>query len=329
MKNVLKEFIEKHKDKKIAITSHVSPLIDPDGMASCLALKEYFKVFKIESKVYYNGELSHPQNKTIVNVLNMEMEKEEIPDDSILVIVDATETNVVCKIKPSLVIDHHKNNSKAEFQIIESKYGACSTIIWELVKDDIVKENSDVFTALLLGIRTDTNDLISENMIENDFIAYQELLSLSDKEKLQKVMNYPLPRYIYDARLELRKDGNFYEGDGVFIGGIGNIPSSQRDVISLLAEENNRMESIQTSIIFAITDKKDLEVSVRSTNVSLDVGSMCKELFNGGGNSYKGGAKIPLTFWNDLENGEKFKFWELTCKHMFRKVMKENLKEEK
>ena len=317
--------LKKEKQKKVAICLHENPVADPDTMGSAVGMRLFLKKQGIEGIIYYKGEISHPQNKTIVNVLNIEMIKDVVPDGLPIIVVDGTEKNAGVN-RADLVIDHHKSESKAEYQIINPNYGACSTMVWEIIKeaDIIKKENADTFTSMLLGIRTDTNDLISENMIENDFVAYQELLKLSDKEKLQKVMNYPLPRYLYDARLDLRKDGNYHEADGTFIGGIGYIPSSQRDAIAILAEDYTRMDAVQTAVIFAITDKKYLEVSVRSSNVSLDVGAMCKDLFDGGGNAYKGGGKIPLAFWSNLENGEKTKFWDITCKHMFRTVLKEN-----
>jgi nanoRNase/pAp phosphatase (c-di-AMP/oligoRNAs hydrolase) len=91
------------------------------------------------------------------------------------------------------------------------------------------------------------------------------------------------------------------------------------------------MDSISTAVIFAIVDKSKLQISIRSSNVSLDVGTMCKEMFNGfgGGTSYKGGASIPLNFYSMLENSEKDLFWDVTCKHMFRKVLREGFDDKK
>jgi len=330
-----KKFIEDLLAKdatEVNIAIHDAP--DPDAMGSAVGIQFLLKNYGIDSNIYYRSEISHPQNKTLVNVLNIQMLKiaNKIDNDYKTITVDCTEKNS-CVKKVDFVIDHHKETTTSKQKIILPQFGACSSIVFNLIKglskEDNWSEHTDVFTALLLGIRTDTNDLISENMIKDDFIAYQELLDISDKEKLQKVMNYPLPRYSYDKRLLLHKEGNSSESDGVFVGGIGFILEAQRDVISVLAEEYARMDSISTAIIFAIVDKSKLQISVRSSNVSLDVGSMCKELFNGfgGGTSYKGGASIPLNFYSQLENGEKDLFWEVTCKHMFRKVLKENFNE--
>lgn len=322
-----KEFVEYYKlegkEEPVNICLHDAP--DPDCVGSGLGISLFLKSNGIESKIFYGGEISHPQNKTIVNVLNISMSKTTKPIQGVNVCVDCTEHNSVAE-NPTLVIDHHKSQTKAKFQIIEPSYGACSTLIWKLIKQiEFDASEVNIYTALLLGIRTDTNDLVSETMTRDDFVAYQELLDLADKEALQKVMNYPFPRYLYDKRVVLHKDENSYEANGMFVGGIGFIPSDQRDVISILAEEYARMESVQTAVVFAITDKKNLEVSIRSTNVSLDVNQMCKDLFGdyGGGKTNAGGAKIPLTFYNDIDGSLGSEFWKITRSHMFKKILRE------
>lgn len=316
---------EKLEKPVVNICLHDAP--DPDCVGSGLGMAMYLKHFGIESNIYYGGEISHPQNKTIVNVLNISMQKRNKPIDGVNVCVDCTEKNSSVAAVADFVIDHHKSTSEATFQVIEPSYGACSTLIWRLLKqvEDLDTSEINIYTALLLGIRTDTNDLISESMTRDDFIAYQELLELADKEALQKVMNYPYPRYLYDKRVVLHKDENSYEANGMFVGGIGFIPADQRDVIAILAEEYARMESVQTAVVFAITDKKNLEVSIRSTNVSLDVNQMCKDLFgdHGGGKINAGGAKIPLMFYNDIDTTLSSDFWKITRSHMFKKVLRE------
>lgn len=325
--NEFVEYVKSQAEEDVTpvvnICLHYAP--DPDCVGSGLGMSLFLKSHGIESKIFYGGEISHPQNKTIVNVLNIALNKTNKNIEGINVCVDCTESNSVAA-DATFVVDHHKNSSKAKYQVIDPNYGACSTMIWNLLKEvEYDPEEVNIFTALLLGIRTDTNDLVSENMTRDDFIAYQELLDLADKEALQKVMNYPFPRYLYDKRVILHKDENSAENNGVFVGGIGLIPADQRDVIAILAEEYARMESIQTAVVFAITDKKNLEVSVRSSNVSLDVNQMCKDLFGefGGGKTSSGGAKIPLSFYGDIEGNLSNEFWKITRSHMFKKVLRE------
>jgi len=328
------DFIESLSDKEkndtvINICMHNGP--DPDAIGSALGMQFILNNLGWNSQIYYSGEISHPQNKTLVNVLDIPLSKTEENIEGINICVDGTEANS-CVKTADFVIDHHKNITKAKLSIIEPSYGSCVSLIWQLFKElkiELTSEDSNVATALLLGVRTDTNDLTSENMVVEDFTAYQELLDFADKEALQKIMNYPLPRYLYDKRINLHREGNFYESNGTFVGGIGFITGAQRDAIAILSEEYTRMESVNTAVIFAITDKKNLHVSIRSSLTSLDVGALCHELFGdfGGGKAYKGGATIPLSFYGELENGEASAFWKITCKQMFKKILKESWKD--
>lgn len=329
----IKKYKLENEDKIVRINTHYNP--DPDCIGSAMGLQLILKDEGVDSIIYYAGEVSHPQNKTIVNVLEVVMQKRNghpIPD-GIDICVDCTEGNSKAE-EPMLVIDHHKATSKAKYKFIDASFGSCSALVWKFMKEldhKIASENSAVYTSLLLGIRTDTNDLVSENISKDDFLGYQELLQCSDREALQKVMNYPFPRYLYDNRTAIQKEGNFLEKDGTFIGGVGFITGGQRDVISILSEEYARMESVTTSVVFAIVDKKELHVSVRSTLVSVDVNQMMKDLFGdfGGGKSNAGAARIPLNFYEDVGVGEESdKFWKLTCKQMFKKVLKDQFKDE-
>ena len=328
-KKILLDFLEDIKDTEEPINIILHPAPDPDAVGSALGIQLLLKNKGHDSNILYSGDISHPQNKTIVNILNIPVKKHNngVPA-GINICVDCTEGNSIAE-DPLLVIDHHRLDSKAKYKIIDSSYGANATLVWELLKEYDVNhdiENSYVYTALLLGIRTDTNDLISEYMSKNDFVAYQELLELADKDALQKAMNYPLPRYLYERRMALHEEGNSQEANGVFVGGIGYIPTDQRDVIAILAEEYTRMESVQTAVIFAITGKKHLEVSIRTHLVSLDVNQMCKDLFGdfGGGKSNAGAAKIPLNFYEELDDKSSDQFWKVTRKQMFKNVLKEN-----
>jgi nanoRNase/pAp phosphatase (c-di-AMP/oligoRNAs hydrolase) len=326
------EEVKKLGKTEINIIMHDTP--DPDAAGSAFGFQLICKHLGFESKIYYKGEISHPQNKTLVNLLSLPVVKvTNNPPEGVNVCVDGTPQNS-CVSEAMLIIDHHKpNNSKAKFQVIKPSLGACSTLVWHMIKEFKIEKNPDqanIYTALLVGIRTDTNDLISDYMTFEDFQAYEELTELADKDLLQKIMNYPLPRYLYDARLILNDKGNSYESNGTFVGGIGFIQATQRDAIAILAQEYARMEGVHTAIIFAVTDKKMLEVSVRSSNVAFDVNAFCKEVFgeHGGGTSYKGAARIPLMFYSNIDDKLKDSFWQVTCNHMFKLVHKENWKDD-
>jgi len=179
-------------------------------------------------------------------------------------------------------------------------------------------------TSLLIGIRTDTKDMSSENISQYDFDAWQELYYHSDIEKVQKIMNYDKPRYYYDKMITMNKEGNFIEKDGMFVGGVEFCSAKQRDVIAMLGDDYLRREGTTSVLIFCLTDKKYIDVSMRTRLSSLNVGDYLKKLFgdeNAGGTSYQGGARIEFgEFFNSMQEDETSKFWELVCARVFNKI---------
>lgn len=327
------KFLEKwDKKEEIIILSHSYP--DPDSMASSLGLKHLLKLNGIKSQIYYSGEIDRPMNKAMKNVLKLNLV--QIPNgDRIsgnIICVDCTENNAQMTGTPIFVIDHHKVKSGAVNQIIDSSYGACATMVYKLLKEygfQVGEETKNLVTALLLGIKTDTRDLLSEATSPEDFKIYEELGVVADREAIRKIMNFNLPRYSFDLRTALYKEGNTYENNGIFVGGLGFIESDQKGVLSMYSEDYVRIPEITTAIIFAIVDNQHLEVSIRSEDVSLDVDSFCKKLFGkqGGGADNKGGASVDLSFWSNQDEDSKQDFWKNTTKQMFNKVFKSEWKD--
>jgi len=326
--------IQKIKDDgdNVNIILHYMP--DPDSMATAFALQEYLKSCQIDNEMFYTGEISHPQNKTMQISLALSLTK--IGDSSLQgknICVDCTPKNSGIDTA-FMIIDHHSNSVKnCEYVINEPKYGACSTIMWEILNSLGIEWDlhEDIATALLLGIRTDTKDLLSESMIAEDFKAYESLIHHMNKEKVQRIMNYPVPRYVFEKRNLLKDKNNFMEKNGIFVGGVGYIPRSQRDVIAILAEDYLRMETVSTTVIFCITDNDTLEVSIRTINTTVDVKDLMQNIFGdfGGGKIEKGGAKVPLNVWSNMVTDSlKNKFWEITCEQLFRLILKEDYETE-
>ena len=183
-------------------------------------------------------------------------------------------------------------------------------------------EYKGLASALLIGIRTDTKEMGSENVSVEDFEAWQQLYQYSEIEKVQKIINYDKPRYYYDKIVEMNKENNSTEIDGTFIGGVGLCSAKQRDVIAMLADEYLRMSGISTTIIFSLIDRQYIEVSMRTQLSSVNVKNFLQKIFGekfAGGTSYQGGAKIKISdFFGKLEDDEIDEFWSLICKRMFK-----------
>ena len=314
---------------KVAIVMHPNP--DPDCFGSAVGLQKLILHWKPTANVkfYYTGDISHPQNKTLVNVLNLTLINIEDVDDfetsaNIYICVDGTperNLNGRCeKIQCLLVLDHHKSKTEAcKLQDIRP-VGATASIVWEyLMKEGINLNKSDdsdtvMATAIAVGIKTDTNDLVSENVTDLDWSAYKGAMDFVSRRYLQSINNYPVPAYHFELRSRLDDEDNIHVEGGVFVGGLGYISPAKRDVLAVMATERSRMEGVDTAFVFAIVGDF-IEVCVRSNGLSVDVNGLCQKIFGkeyAGGKMGSGAAKIPMSFLavSDSPEDIKIKMWD-------------------
>jgi len=193
--------------------------------------------------------------------------------------------------------------------------------------DKMSEEDSNVATALLIGIKTDTCDLVTDVVTDLDFDAYKSLIVVTDQKMLAKIINYPIPPYHFDLRKRLDHDGHAISENGVFLGGIGYITPAKRDALPSIAEERARVEGIDTSFIVAIVGD-NLEVSVRSSGLAIDVDKICKKIFgkeHGGGKMGAGAARIPMGSFSVKDENEETQneAWEFSRKLWFSRILKE------
>ena len=323
----------------IAIAMHFVP--DPDCIGAAYGMKRIIKEWDSDAiiSIIHGGEVSHPQNKTMINVLNLEFTHyDEIEDLSsfadVFIVVDVIPERCGLADVPCLmVVDHHKGDTKnAEIKDVRF-LGSASTIVWTymseigLVLDKADEEDAKVATAMLVGIKTDTNEMSTESVTDVDFEAYRNLLGFTNPNHLASIINYPIPPYHFDLRKRLDREGHVDEGKGFFIGGIGYIHPAQRDAIPSIAEERARVEGINTSFIMAIVGS-NLEVSIRSSSQSLEVHKTCQNIFGkeySGGKPGAGAAKIPMgSFAVDEEDDEtQEEAWEFIRKLWFKRIKRE------
>lgn len=342
-KNILKnieaftslfENVDSYNDR-VAILTHNTP--DPDSMGAAMGIQWLMgKKFGLDSDILYCGDISHPQNKTMVNILDLQLkpfDEIDIKSYKYKIVVDATEKNCPTS-EVDVVIDHHRVPSEAKVSIIEP-LGAASTIVCNIINDIGVtfddESDGDVATALFMGIRVDTSELISETTTGKDFDAFKFLSNYVNRKKIASIINYPLPSYFFELERELNKqdsEGNFVNQkiDGsCLIGCIGIISQAKRDSIPMLADKMVRIEGIETSVVFGVVGNK-VVVSIRSQNSSLDVNAFAQSVF---GKAYSGGklgyagASVPLGIFDvtGLPDNIKSMMWESIKEAIFYKVL--------
>lgn len=317
-------FSSKAKDS-VAILCHDQP--DPDCLASAMAVQFIAEHHGLKSTIYYGGEIPYTQNSVMMNVLNISATKLEIDEEneeesinsiksalekSYIVVVDTfcsfgkeNNTGILPFItkdrKADLIIDHHHSNNLVDVPYIHKSYGACSTIMFEIFSDLEYPITKALATALYLGISTDTADLQSEGVTENDRSAFEELRKLMDVELLRKIYDYPKPLALLELRRKAYSSLSIC-GNNLTIANVGIIVPQQRALLAKLCEEMLEIESIDSAMVLGIVDEgfdkpKYLTASFRTQVLAINVSQFIHRIFgkkNGGGRKGAGAAKVLL-----------------------------------
>lgn len=297
-------FSTRPEDQRICIVTHPTP--DPDAIGSALGL-----AFLLETKygyqcdLFYDGQVSHPQNQTEINVLDIRLrpvEDFEACKYSTYVTVDTTPANTGRMgnliEEWHAVFDHHQ--AEAELPVTDIRTtGSCSSIIWDYVHHfgaDLSSEKGVLAaTALLFGVVNDTGNLLSENTSDIDIEAHSELIRYIDRKKFHAIVNHPLPPYLFDLRA-LAAD-NMVSEASILISYLGILSDKRRDALPIIADEFLRMEGVETVVVFCMIEDS-IHASVRSRNSSVNVHQFCQKVFGpfGGGKMGMGAAKVPIGF---------------------------------
>lgn len=317
-----------NKPKKVAIFTHPNP--DPDAIGSIMGLQWLFNKFDIESDLFYSGEFAHPQNQAMVNLLDPGLLKAnsfepELYDFKALLDTVPSHAGVEDSLDFDLVIDHHKETVESDFKglFINIKAGSASGTVCALIfklgleLDPDSEIDSRVATALMVGIATDTDNLMSIDSTDYEFMAWSKLFPYRNITALTKIINWERPKLWVDIEADAAKSSQFVEGIAVV--GLGIIPKKHRDLIADMASQMIQWENVSTAVAFAVVDGDRIEGSVRSKNASINVSLTCRELGqersgNGGGKLGKGAYSYELagaSISDDDDDETKRKTWDL------------------
>lgn len=294
---------------KVAIFTQDNP--DPDAIGSAFGLSYLIKRTEpsLSVTVYYGATISHPQNRTLVNLLNLPLKRvdssAEYDEYALKIFVDVASSGKKnlqsAFIKPDIIIDHHEDDPEGDFILKDIRpVGATCTIICDyLLKAgyDLSTESEDdvkVATALFFGIENDTSNLVSENTRQLDIECFLYLLKRADINQIVSIRNYPIPRYFFELE-ETANKNKAIEGS-VLVTGLEFLKPERRDGLPYISDKFVRMEGIETVVVFGIIDDC-LAASLRTTNKSISLNSLCHSIFGeeySGAKSGAGGARVPL-----------------------------------
>lgn len=345
----LQEVLETHKGETHIIAIQDYP--DPDAIAAAFTHQLICLNYGIEVDIVYGGRVSHQQNIALIKLLNIELIRYTDTFDfsryqgSVFVDNQGMTTILTKKleahnIKPIIVVDHHERSSllSPEFSDIR-KIGATATIytsylrhgLLELDKADSV--HISCATALMHGIRSDTNDFI--RVTEHDLLAASFLSNYYNPNLLSEVVTQARSKKVMD--IIQKALANRVIKYNYSVSGIGYLRQEDRDAISQAADFLLTEENVHTAVVYGIVvnDRQQelLSGSFRTSKLTLDADAFIKETFGksengdylGGGKQEAGGFSVSIGFLTGTYGNEyeelKWKMFDLQVKQkIFTKI---------
>ena len=297
-------------DGTLAVVTHDNP--DPDAIASGVALAEIAESIGVDAEVCYYGEISHQENRAMVNLLDLEL-RNLAPDDPLgdydaFALVDHSRPGVNDGLPEELhvdvVIDHHPPRGPIPGEVCDLRpdAGSTSTILVEYVDRLGLDVRWQTATALLYGIRIDTKDFTRE-ATPMDFQAAARLLPHVDTSILSRIERPTIDGETFDTVGRAIK--NRIRDDSIVVASVGRI--SNRDALSQAAEQLLAMDGVDTTLVFGLIDEM-VFVSGRSRASDVDLGETLRDAYeqigSAGGHANMAGAQLEIGVLADTDDDE-------------------------
>lgn len=303
--------LEGHRGEKHLIAIRGYP--DPDSIGSAMAHAYVAQHYDIQSTILYFDDISHHENRALVKKLAIEMVRYSDGTDlsgyDRLVVVDAQMLELpsdLANIPIMCVVDHHKMQGEleAEFIDVREEAGSTSSIYAEYLAaglaplDKESPEAAKLASALLYGIRSDTDDYLLARDLDYQAAAY--LAPFADHDLLTSISMQSISARTME--ITQRAYASKVIADTYLLAGVGYVRDEDRDSIGQAADYLLRREGIDTVICYGIVNNQFVDGSLRTRSDVVEPDRFLKELLGvdghgvpyGGGRADKGAFKITL-----------------------------------
>ena len=297
-------------DDSLLFMMHGSP--DPDAIASAMALKEILHREKGLSRyVFASTEpFRRQQNREFayaMRIIIRPMNQVDLSGFRLIALIDAQPSffsELYKSIKPDIVFDHHPRvgNWQAEFVDIRPKYGALSTVMTEYLHAARMRIPRNLHTALLYGIKTDT-DNFDRDTIAEDIRAYTYHSRHANMRLIRRVELNQTPASYLKYFEHAYRHMKYFRGRRVAF--LGNVESP--DVCVQVADFYLRLIGTYYVIIAGIVENK-LIIIFRGDGYRQDCGAVaqnaCGMIGKGGGHRSAARVEIPMETLTEHLHGD-------------------------
>lgn len=276
---------------------------DPDAVAAAAALKELARsIEKMSVSVGCSGVVGRAENRVLVRYMDinlLRMKTVDLTQYDLIAMVDtqpATGNNdLPPDVLPHIVIDHHpinRNTRRCEFHDIRKQYGATSTILYEYLIAAGITVTTQLATALVYGIRSDTDELGRE-ISQYDVDAFVALYPSVNHRIMGRIKMAPLPDDYY-GMLHGALDAAKRYGSAI-VASMG--PIVNPDMIGEVADLLLRANECEWALCFGSFDGR-LLLSLRTARPDGNAGQLMHKLVwrkgTGGGHGAMAGGQVGV-----------------------------------
>jgi nanoRNase/pAp phosphatase (c-di-AMP/oligoRNAs hydrolase) len=284
---------------------------DPDSISSALALKRLLWHKVQSTTIGQIRPIKRLNNLTMVRLLKLplvQLNKGKLKEFTKFLLVDGqpSHNDFFQTVDYTAVIDHHPlkdGGPQAAFVDIRPSYGATATMLTEYLRAAQIKPSQGLATALIYGIKTDTQNFERKSR-EEDVKAFRHLYPLANHNILRKIEISDLSikdLKIFQRALEKKKRVK----DRLFAH-LDEVPSP--DILVVIADFLLKVHDISWSIVSGIHQGK-LIIIVRNDGYRKDAGRAVSrafgELGSAGGHKAMARAEIPMEKVKSALNNDK------------------------
>lgn len=303
-------FKEIKKYDTIVIARHVG--VDPDAMASQIALRDSIKLTFPEKRVLAVGTGS-AKFRYIGN-----LDKLENINDALLIVVDTPDKRRVDiatfdGFSEMIKIDHHPFIEQfCDIELIEDTRSSAAEIIMEMIKNTKLQCNEQIAQTLFIGLASDSNRFLFNSCSPNTFRLAADFLE-EYKFDMYKIYQQMYARPLKEVRLE----GYMAEHMEVTEHGVGYIKVTDETINKFKVDSAsagnvvnnfNFIEEVYVWVTITEDIKNEfIRVSIRSRGPEINT---IAEKYHGGGHKFASGVKLTtfeeaMLLINDLDAAMK------------------------
>ncbi|HDQ04994.1 MAG TPA: hypothetical protein ENN23_10660 [Deltaproteobacteria bacterium] len=282
---------------------------DPDAIASAMALHRIIQQTKgLVRYVFLSTEpLARQQNIELAKAMRLNIQlinKVDLSSFRLISVFDAQPSFFKETIPAHMVFDHHPREGQwqADLEDIRPDYGALSSVMTEYLLCCGVKVPRSLHTALMYGIKTDTNNFNRDTIFE-DISAYTHHSKRANIQLIQRIeLNQTPTSFLKHFEHAYHHAINFRSGRVCYLG-----QTQSADACVQVADFFVRLISVNYVVVAGIVGNKFI-VIFRGDGYRRDCGKLAQRAFgdlgNGGGHRSAARMEIPLDILRQKLNGD-------------------------